>query len=63
MYLTPPSLPLVAVFFLMTAIAAAEGRSDGQVVFAWGPRKVLIMRAEMLVLLAPMTIETLYRAE
>lgn len=29
-YLTPPSLPRVAVFFLMTAMAAAEGRSGDQ---------------------------------
>lgn len=30
MYLTPPSLPRVAVFFLMTAIAAADGRDGDQ---------------------------------
>lgn len=29
-YFTPPSLPRVAVFFLMTAMAAAEGRTGDQ---------------------------------
>lgn len=31
MYLTPPSLPRVAVFFLMTAMAAAVSRNNDQV--------------------------------